>query len=373
MRLAADATPQDVQQGRKLFFGETRLTGGAVACVFCHTAAEGDAARRQPRSGSQRRLHTLSRLGARSEVATPLRAGRRRSRPPASPRRNRWRFARFSLGQHGLIRSQRSGSGGRHPRADEAITHSSPSLRSSPSLLMVVAAALRVVYDTSVECAAASVVCGGASVAGTNLLRDDRCARCAARPPGDGGMAGPAVDDGIASLIPADRVRGSRSSRSALPRLVGAVAAVRRRVLQRTANRASLVDAAFLGTWLLTLLSGLAIAIVYRWATAWSAVTVTPYARSLLSLQPNVARLEAMPYLVKLHIFSSFIVVALLAFTRMLDVLLSAAGPRDRRGRRPVRVGRRSSVEAATGAGPPKRPKPDMAGGRRLTVRPPRC
>ena len=31
-----------------------------------------------------------------------------------------------------------------------------------------------------------------------------------------------------------------------------------------------------------------------------------------------------MPYLVKLHIFSSFIVVALLAFTRSFDVLLNA-------------------------------------------------
>ena len=36
LRLAAEATPLDVQQGRKLFLGETRLTGGALACVFCH-------------------------------------------------------------------------------------------------------------------------------------------------------------------------------------------------------------------------------------------------------------------------------------------------------------------------------------------------
>ena len=36
MRFAVDATPQDVLLGRKLFFGETRIAGGAVACVFCH-------------------------------------------------------------------------------------------------------------------------------------------------------------------------------------------------------------------------------------------------------------------------------------------------------------------------------------------------
>jgi len=40
MRLAVDATPQDVQLGRKLFFGEARLAGSAVACVFCHTLSK---------------------------------------------------------------------------------------------------------------------------------------------------------------------------------------------------------------------------------------------------------------------------------------------------------------------------------------------
>ena len=39
MRLAAAATTQDVQRGRELFFGDARLTSGAVACVFCHKLA----------------------------------------------------------------------------------------------------------------------------------------------------------------------------------------------------------------------------------------------------------------------------------------------------------------------------------------------
>jgi mono/diheme cytochrome c family protein len=36
MRLAAAATAQEIQHGRELFFGDARLTSGAVACVFCH-------------------------------------------------------------------------------------------------------------------------------------------------------------------------------------------------------------------------------------------------------------------------------------------------------------------------------------------------
>ena len=105
--------------------------------------------------------------------------------------------------------------------------------------------------------------------------------------------------------------------------LVGIVAAIRRHVLRRTADGSSAADAAFLAAVLLTFVSGLGIALVYRWAAVWSVMTVTHYARSLLSLQPSVERLEAMPYLVKLHIFSSFIVIALLAFTRLVDVLLT--------------------------------------------------
>jgi nitrate reductase gamma subunit len=106
--------------------------------------------------------------------------------------------------------------------------------------------------------------------------------------------------------------------------LAGVGAAIRRRVLRRSGDGAGLADAAFVGVLLLTVVSGLAIAVIYRWAAAWSAVTLTGYARSLMSLQPNPEALEGMPYLVKLHIFSSFMVIALLALTRCVDVFLSA-------------------------------------------------
>lgn len=103
---------------------------------------------------------------------------------------------------------------------------------------------------------------------------------------------------------------------------VGVAAAAWRRVLRRNDSGAALLDAAFLSVLLLTLASGLAVALLYRWAAAWSAGAVTPYVRSVLRLRPIVGPLEAMPYLVRLHIFSSFMVIALVAFTRNIDVLL---------------------------------------------------
>jgi nitrate reductase gamma subunit len=105
--------------------------------------------------------------------------------------------------------------------------------------------------------------------------------------------------------------------------IAGIGATIWRRVLWRTESGAGLADTAFLSVLFLALASGLAVAVGYRWAAAWSAVTVAPYTRSLLLLQPNVGPLDAMPYLVKLHVFSSFIVIALLAFTRFITALLN--------------------------------------------------
>ncbi|HKE82924.1 MAG TPA: c-type cytochrome [Vicinamibacterales bacterium] len=39
LRLAAEATPDDVRLGRRLFVGDTKLASGSMACVFCHTVS----------------------------------------------------------------------------------------------------------------------------------------------------------------------------------------------------------------------------------------------------------------------------------------------------------------------------------------------
>jgi nitrate reductase gamma subunit len=111
--------------------------------------------------------------------------------------------------------------------------------------------------------------------------------------------------------------------------LISVAAAIRRRAI-RTPVPAGSVNAAFWGVLLVALVSGLGIAVFHRWAAAWSAVTIVHYVRSLLTLQPDLAPLEPMPYLVKLHIFSAFVVIALLPFARpvqsLLGHLLATAG-----------------------------------------------
>jgi nitrate reductase gamma subunit len=104
--------------------------------------------------------------------------------------------------------------------------------------------------------------------------------------------------------------------------LVGLLHAIASHLGHSALSRSSLIDTAFLGLLLVAVASGLGLAVLYRWASSWSAVTLTPYVHSVLSLEPRVALVKAMPYLVKLHVFSGLAVLALFPFTRLVRAVL---------------------------------------------------
>jgi nitrate reductase gamma subunit len=68
---------------------------------------------------------------------------------------------------------------------------------------------------------------------------------------------------------------------------------------------------------LLEVISGIAIAVRYRWASSWSAVTLTPYLRTLVGFTPSTVLVAHMPFLVKLHLFSGFALFGVLPLTRL--------------------------------------------------------
>jgi nitrate reductase gamma subunit len=104
------------------------------------------------------------------------------------------------------------------------------------------------------------------------------------------------------------------------------------------------VDTVFLSALFVALVSGSLIAILYRWASSWSALTLTPYEMSLLSGRPVIALAADMPLLVRLHVISSFAVLALFPVSR-LSVVLTIA----------LRRGSRSILMAASGLVEPVR------------------
>jgi nitrate reductase gamma subunit len=62
------------------------------------------------------------------------------------------------------------------------------------------------------------------------------------------------------------------------------------------------------------MVSGVAIALVYRWASSWSVVTLTPYVLSLPSAHPRVDLVASTPFLVRLHVLGAFASIALMPF-----------------------------------------------------------
>jgi nitrate reductase gamma subunit len=53
----------------------------------------------------------------------------------------------------------------------------------------------------------------------------------------------------------------------------------------------------------------------YRWASYWAALTLTPWVRSVLRLQPDPQLVDAVPDVAKLHVFAGLVLVTLLPFT----------------------------------------------------------
>jgi nitrate reductase gamma subunit len=97
--------------------------------------------------------------------------------------------------------------------------------------------------------------------------------------------------------------------------VAGAIAGLARLLRPAQSGRRSSVDVVAATLLLTTTLSGLAIAILYRWASAWSAVTLAPYVSSLVRFHPSTELVAQLPVLVKLHVVSALAIVALLPFT----------------------------------------------------------
>jgi nitrate reductase gamma subunit len=85
---------------------------------------------------------------------------------------------------------------------------------------------------------------------------------------------------------------------------------------------ARLVDTVFLSLFFVEILSGLTIAVLYRWGSFWAVVTLTPYVRSLLQGSPQVAFITELPFLIALHVFCTFACMATLPLTRVAPLLV---------------------------------------------------
>jgi nitrate reductase gamma subunit len=106
--------------------------------------------------------------------------------------------------------------------------------------------------------------------------------------------------------------------------LVGLAAIVVRRFtepkLRRVTTAADWVVYALL---LVSVFSGVYVAVFHPWGSSWFATTLTPYLWSLLNLRPDAAALSALPWAVKLHVVNAWLLIGFFPFSRLVHVLVA--------------------------------------------------
>lgn len=80
-------------------------------------------------------------------------------------------------------------------------------------------------------------------------------------------------------------------------------------------------DAVVLAIIALQIVSGVWIAIAYRWGSYWGTAVFVPYVRSLLTFQPEPAYVDALPLMLKLHVLSFFAFLAVFPFSRLIHII----------------------------------------------------
>ena len=73
---------------------------------------------------------------------------------------------------------------------------------------------------------------------------------------------------------------------------------------------------------LLQIFTGLWVAVFHGWGSSWFATAMTPYLRSLVTLNPDIAAVVPMPPMVKTHIIGAFALIAFFPFTRLVHILV---------------------------------------------------
>src|SRR5262249_61245581 len=105
------------------------------------------------------------------------------------------------------------------------------------------------------------------------------------------------------------------------------------------ATLAEIADCVLLSLFCMALVSGLIVAILYRWGSSWSASTLAPYMASLAQGAPATQLIEDMPFLVRLHVLSWFAIIALVPFTSAALIAVSVIDRAAALAARPITAG----------------------------------
>ena len=105
--------------------------------------------------------------------------------------------------------------------------------------------------------------------------------------------------------------------------LIGLIAAVVRRLtntkIRKVTSPADWVVYALLSV---QVASGVLVAIFYPWGSSWFAAAASPYLWSLVTFNPDISYVWAMPAMVKLHIVNAYALIGFFPFSRLVHILV---------------------------------------------------
>jgi nitrate reductase gamma subunit len=105
--------------------------------------------------------------------------------------------------------------------------------------------------------------------------------------------------------------------------VIGLTAAILRRIkVTKVRIVTSPLDWVVFALLMIQAAGGVAVALFHPWGSSWFAATATPYFWSLLTLDPNIAYITPMPWLVKLHVVNAYVLILLFPFTRLVHILV---------------------------------------------------
>ena len=105
--------------------------------------------------------------------------------------------------------------------------------------------------------------------------------------------------------------------------VAGTIAALARLLRPADGSSRSPVDVVAATLLLVVTISGVATAVLYRWASSWAEVTLVPYLYSLARFEPSTELVTRLPVLVKLHVVSAFALVVVLPFTALASAMVA--------------------------------------------------
>ena len=97
---------------------------------------------------------------------------------------------------------------------------------------------------------------------------------------------------------------------------------VRRLSYERIRAVTSPADWALLAVLLLQVALGFYVSLVYRWGADWYVDTAVPWLISLVSLNPQTQYVTSLPWVVRLHMLTGFLVIALFPFSRLVHLIM---------------------------------------------------